>query len=204
MRSAAAEAKALAKEKGTFLPVFLADMVMEKTQSASQAVELTEGIHVVPEFLGNRAPFADPHARAVIAGLGMENNLNNLLSLYIAGVCGIGYGLRQIIEAQAKAGAVIENIVISGGAGQHPFVRQLLADTCGVTVIATQASEPVLLGSAILGAVAGGVFGDVRQAMAHFSAIDRTYQPNEAYREQHSIRFTSFQCLQQCARELKG
>ncbi|WP_441937559.1 FGGY-family carbohydrate kinase [Neorhizobium galegae] len=32
-------------------------------------------LHVVPEFLGNRAPFADPHARAVIAGLGMERDL---------------------------------------------------------------------------------------------------------------------------------
>ncbi|WP_099136617.1 FGGY-family carbohydrate kinase [Xenorhabdus budapestensis] len=204
LHPAALEAKAMAKEKGISLPIFLADMAMRKTQSASQAVELAEGIHVVPEFLGNRAPFADPHARAVIAGLGMENSLNNLLSLYIAGVCGIGYGLRQIIEAQAKSGAIIENIVISGGAGQHPFVRQLLADTCGVTVVATQASEPVLLGSAILGSVAGGIFASVRQAMAHFSAIDRTYQPNEIYRERHNIRFTSFQCLQQCARELKG
>ncbi|MDX7985864.1 FGGY-family carbohydrate kinase [Xenorhabdus sp. 12] len=204
LHPATREAKAMAKEKGIPLPVFLADMVMEKTPSASQAVELAEGIHVVPEFLGNRAPFADPNARAVIAGLGMENNLANLLSLYIAGVCGIGYGLRQIIEAQAKSGAAIENIVVSGGAGQHPLIRQLLADTCGVPVVATQASEPVLLGSAILGAVAGGVSESVGQAMAHFSAIDRTYSPNGAYRERHNIRFDSFQNLQQCAREIKG
>ncbi|MBD2823623.1 FGGY-family carbohydrate kinase [Xenorhabdus szentirmaii] len=204
LHPAAKEAKALAKKKSIPLPVFLADSVMEKTQSASQAVEMTEGIHVVPEFLGNRAPFADPHARAVIAGLNMESDFNNLLSFYTAGICGIGYGLRQIIEAQAKSGAAIENIVISGGAGQHPLVRQLLADACGVTVIATQASEPVLLGSAILGAVAGGIAASVEQAMAQFSSIGCIYSPNEAYRERHNIRFTSFQHLQQCAREIKG
>ncbi|CEF31308.1 Ribitol kinase [Xenorhabdus nematophila str. Websteri] len=204
LHPAEATAKAIAKENNTSLPIFLADMLMEKMHPTSQAVELAAGIHVVPEFLGNRAPFADPHARAVIAGLGMENNFDNLLSLYIAGICGIGYGLRQIIEAQAKSGAEIENIVISGGAGQHPFVRQLLADTCGITVITTQASEPVLLGSAILGAVAGGIFENVGQAMTHFPVIDRIYQPNEAYCENHNIRFASFQRLQQCARQLKG
>ncbi|EFR16040.1 D-ribulokinase [Escherichia coli DEC2B] len=58
---------------------------------------LAKGLHVVPEFLGNRAPFADPHARAVICGLGMECDQDNLLVLYVAGLCGIVYGLRQIL-----------------------------------------------------------------------------------------------------------
>ena len=197
-------AQITAKEQGKPLPVYLADLVLEKTASASQSVELAEKIHVVPEFLGNRAPFADPHARAVIAGLTMDNSLENLLSFYVAGVCGIGYGLRQIIEAQAKSGAAIENIVVSGGAGQHPLIRQLLADACGVPVISTQASEPVLLGSAILGAVAGKVCDDVAQAMDQFSEIDLTYYANESYQTRHDTRFASFIKLQQCAKELKG
>ncbi|HBO23799.1 FGGY-family carbohydrate kinase [Providencia sp.] len=204
LHPAAIQAKALAKEQHKSLPVMLADMVLQQATSPSQAVESAKGIHIVPEFLGNRAPFADPHARAVIAGLSMDNSIDNLLSFYIAGICGIGYGLRQIIEAQAQSGASIENIVVSGGAGQHPLVRQLLADTCNVPVISTQASEPVLLGSAILGAVAGGLCNTVAQAMDQFSTIDLTYQPNGDYQEQHNIRFTSFLNLQQCARELKG
>ncbi|MBC5790069.1 FGGY-family carbohydrate kinase [Providencia sp. JUb39] len=200
----AAQAKVMAKEQGKSLPVMLADKVLEKSGTPSQAVELAKGIHIVPEFLGNRAPFADPHAKAIIAGLTMDNSFDNLLAFYTAGVCSIGYGLRQIIDAQAQSGAVIQNIAISGGAGQHPLIRQLLADTCGVPVISTQADEPVLLGSAILGAVAGGVCENVAQAMAQFANIDLTYQPNEQFKSHHQTRFTSFQHLQQCARELKG
>jgi ribulose kinase len=83
----------------------------------SAAVKLAAGLHVVPEFLGNRAPLADPHAKAIIAGLGMERDLDNLMALYVAGLCGIGYGLRQIIDAQKACGIHSENIVISGGAG---------------------------------------------------------------------------------------
>ncbi|HHR6051110.1 TPA: FGGY-family carbohydrate kinase [Providencia alcalifaciens] len=200
----AAQAKAMAKEQGKPLPVMLADKVLEKSNSPSQAVELAEGIHIVPEFLGNRAPFADPHAKAIIAGLTMDNSFDNLLTFYTAGVCSIGYGLRQIIEAQAQSGAKIQNIAISGGAGQHPLIRQLLADACGVPVISTQASEPVLLGSAILGAVAGGVCENVAQAMAQFTNIDLTYQANKQFKLHHETRFASFKHLQQCARELKG
>lgn len=200
----AAQAKAMAKEQGKPLPVMLADKVLEKSSSPSQAVELAEGIHIVPEFLGNRAPFADPHAKAIIAGLTMDNSFDNLLAFYTAGVCSIGYGLRQIIEAQAQSGAKIQNIAISGGAGQHPLIRQLLADACGVPVISTQASEPVLLGSAILGAVAGGVCENVAQAMAQFANIDLTYQANKQFKLHHETRFASFKHLQQCARELKG
>src|SRR5690606_5089238 len=96
---------------------------------------LARGLHVVPEFLGNRAPFADPHARAVIAGLGMEQDVSSLVSLYIAGICGIGYGLRQILETQDRAGAIVERIMISGGAGQDPLVRQILADAAGRPVL---------------------------------------------------------------------
>ena len=105
---------------GMSLPDWLADRAAARAGDLSEVVALAGGVHVVPEFLGNRAPFADPHARAVIAGLGMERDLDSLVALYVAGLCGIGYGLRQIIETQARNGAPIERIVISGGAGRHP------------------------------------------------------------------------------------
>jgi ribulose kinase len=165
-------------------------------------VDYTRGIHVVPEFLGNRSPFADPHARAVIAGLGMENETESLLSLYVAGICSIGYGLRQIMDVQQQAGVDTQAIVISGGAGQHPLIRQLLADTTGRTVIATKAREPVLLGSAILAAVAGGVVDSVSDGMSRFCAVAGEYTPVAAWSERHQRRYASFLRLQEAARGL--
>jgi D-ribulokinase len=171
----------------------------------SPAVTLANGLHVVPEFLGNRAPFADPHARALIAGLGMEDDLDSLVALYIAGICSIGYGLRQIIETQALAGAPIERVVISGGAGQLDLVRQLLADATGKPVLATQADEPVLLGAAILGAVAGGQFDTVRAAMSTMSRISKTYAPATGnFAALHQARFSAFEQLQSVAREIRS
>jgi FGGY-family pentulose kinase len=202
---AAGEARELAKSAGIPLPVLLADMAAGKAGRSSDAVKLVAGLHVVPEFLGNRAPFADPHARAIIAGLGMERDVDSLVCLYIAGLCGIGYGLRQIIETQAEAGVTVENIVISGGAGQHDFVRQVLADASGKPVVATKAEEPVLLGAAILGAVAGRRFADVREAMSELTRVETRFRPSEGeISDLHRKRYEAFKELQTLARKTKA
>lgn len=201
---AVGEARDLARSRGLALPVLLAEMASAQAGTPSAVVDLVDGLHVVPEFLGNRAPFADPHARAVIAGLGMAQDIGNLVSLYIAGVCGIGYGLRQIIDVQASSGAPIDKIVISGGAGQLDLIRQLLADATGKPVLATSAEEPVLLGAAILGSVAGGAFTDVRSAMARLSRTHKTYMPAGGETAgQHDRRYHAFQKLQLVAREIR-
>ncbi|PWK60315.1 FGGY-family carbohydrate kinase [Aminobacter sp. AP02] len=200
---AAGAAQDLAKSQGHSLPVLLAELAAKKVGKLSDAVELADGLHVVPEFLGNRAPFADPHARAVVAGLGMEQDIDNLVSLYIAGLCGIGYGLRQIIDVQATSGAPIDKIVISGGAGQLDIIRQLLADATGKPVLSTRSEEPVLLGAAILGSVAAGAFADIRAAMATLSRTHSTYTPaRDKTEERHMQRYDAFKKLQTIARDI--
>jgi D-ribulokinase len=204
LHPAAGEARQQAQGEGLSLPSLLAARAVPRGGALSQAVRRADGLHVVPEFLGNRAPLADPHARAVIAGLGMAQDLDSLVALYVAGLCGVGYGLRQIIEAQAAAGAPIERIVISGGAGRDDLVRQLLADATGKPVLAITCEEPVMLGAAMLGAVAAGCCDSVRAAMSTMSAIGRRYEPaGGEIAALHATRFHAFIRLQAVAREIR-
>ena len=197
LHPAAAEAEAKARAQGLSLPAYLAQAV-----TADDPITLAQGLHVVPEFLGNRAPFADPQARAVIAGLGMERDEASLIALYLAGLSGIGYGLRQIIAAQARAGAPVAQIAISGGAGQLDLVRQILADATGLPVLATEAEEPVLLGTAILAAKAAGIYPSLSEAMAQMTRKSRLYTPRPD-RALHDRRFRAFEALQATAREIR-
>ena len=198
----ASEAHAEAARDEQSLPAWLAGRAEMRLGDRKDAGVLAGNVHVVPEFLGNRAPHADPHTRAVIAGLGMERDLDSLVALYIAGLCGIGYGLRQIVEAQAKAGAPIQRIVISGGAGRSDMIRQLLADATGVEIAALSAEEPVLLGSAILGSVASGIHPDIHHAMENMSTFAAQYQPQTGeVRQLHDARFKIFEQLQSVARQ---
>jgi ribulose kinase len=56
---AAAEAKALARRAASRCR-FILPIACWRKERPSAAVKLAAGLHVVPEFLGNRAPLADP------------------------------------------------------------------------------------------------------------------------------------------------
>jgi D-ribulokinase len=80
----------------------------------------------------------------------------------------------------------------------------MLADASGKPVVATKAEEPVLLGAAILGAVAGGLFADMRAAMTKLSTADQTYQPAEGtIADLHAKRYEGFRQLQALTRTLR-
>jgi len=202
MHPAAASASVLADQDDLSLSAWLSQEA-EKRGGAGAAPKLTAEVHVVPEFLGNRAPFADPDARALIAGIGMETGIDNLIGLYVAGICGLGYGAQQIVRAQQEKGIPIDTIVVSGGAGQSPLVRQLLADTTGMVVAASTSPEPVLLGSAILGAVAAGRYKDTSEAMSAMSELGEIYHPQPQLADWHSRRFKAFELLQSAGRTIR-
>ena len=78
---------------------------------------LARDLHVSPDFLGNRSPFADPSARGAIVGLDLRDDEDGALSLYVAGLCGLAQGLGQIIRALEAGGYDFDTLVVSGGAG---------------------------------------------------------------------------------------
>ena len=102
--------------------------------------------------------------------------MESLEELYVAGLCGLAYGIAGIVAAYERAGYAFDTIVASGGAAQSPLVRQIVADVCGIPVASPETPEPVLLGSAMIGAAAAG-FETVTSAMASMSAFGEPVEP---------------------------
>jgi D-ribulokinase len=201
----AEQARQEAARGGLGLPQWLAARALAAVEDPSQAVHLAGQLNVVPEFLGNRAPFADPSTRAVVMGIGMENGADNLVALYIAGLCGLGYGLRQIIDTQAENGVSISTISVSGGAGTHKLTRQILADATGIPVEVTACPEPVLLGSAMLAAVAAGTYPGLQAAMPAMSTVAGRSEPaSGTVRALHEARYRAFLKIQTLARDVRN
>ncbi|MDL2402538.1 FGGY-family carbohydrate kinase [Rhizobium mayense] len=205
MHPASAAARDAADAEGLPLVAWLDRQATRLSPSLGQAVELAGSVNVVPEFLGNRSPHADPNARAVIAGLGLETDIPSLISLYIAGLCGIGYGLRQLLETLSRDGIAVDTIVASGGAAQSNLVRQLLADTTNLPVAIADTEEPVLLGAAMLGATAAGQYETLLEAMTSMSRLSTIYRPHgDKIRDLHKKRYLVFQHLQDAARQISS
>jgi len=172
------EAVAAARAAGMEIPEFLERRIVSRVANLGEAAWLARDIHILPEFLGNRSPFADPDARAIVAGMDLDIDIGSMERLFVAGLCGLAYGLADVVEAFRSHGVDSDMMVISGGAGRSPLVRQIMADTTGLTVAVPETQEPVLLGAAMLGAVAAKSCGSIGEAMAAMSAIGRLSEPS--------------------------
>jgi len=98
------EAEGLAGKTGQSLQGYLLSVVDDCLTQGKNALGLVGQRMIVPDLLGNRAPFADPAATGVVAGLTLAQDLDDLLATYVAAVFGVGYGLRQIMDVQARHG----------------------------------------------------------------------------------------------------
>ncbi len=79
----------------------------------------------------------------------------------------------------------------------------MLADATGIEVAVPATDEPVLLGAAILGSVAGGFYPDIPTAMQEMSDFAVRFSPgSEAVRAWHDARFRLFEQLQSVARNM--
>jgi D-ribulokinase len=176
-----AAASAAARSDGIDVIDFLEKRIIAQAAgNPGSAAAIARNVHVLPEFLGNRSPYADPDSRAVIAGLDLDADIGAMQRLFVAGLCGVAYGLADVIDAFAAHKVDSNIIVMGGGAGRSPLVRQIMADTTGLTVALPQTLEPVLLGAAMLGAVAGGAYESIGETMASMSALGRLSEPTAA------------------------
>lgn len=199
------EATQAADAEGLSLQTYLLRALESKAPDPEAAARLAGPRVIVPDLLGNRAPFADPNATGIMSGLTLSSDMDDLVATYAAAVFGVGYGLRQILAVQAKYGVRPTAIVVSGGAGESRMVKQLLADASNSPVLSTSSSEPVLLGAAILGTVACGTYENVPEAMRHMSRLnDRIDPASGATQDLHAARYRAYCAFQGAERELRA
>ncbi len=153
---------------------------------------LTRDLHVLPYFLGNRSPNADPHARAIIDGLTLDESLVSQALRYYATLQAVAYGTRDIVRAMNEAGYRIDTIFVTGGGTKNPLWLQEHADATGLTLVLPKEPEAVLLGSAILAATAAGVYPDIPAAMQAMSGQGEAIRPNPATAAYHEAKFAIF------------
>ncbi len=146
--------------------------------SADFPAQITRELHVLPYFHGNRSPRSDPTLRGMVSGLTLGDSLDDLALVYLATIQAIAHGTRHIISSLNEYGYKIKTIFACGGGTKNPVFLREHADITGCDVVLAQQSEAVLLGSAMLGAVAGGEYSSVLEAMSAMSCSGQTIQPS--------------------------
>lgn len=181
-----------AETSGRTVYEVLNEIVARMQEKEGVGPELTANLHVLPYHHGNRSPKADPTLRGVVDGLSLDESPEAVARLYYATVQAIAYGTREIIEVMNAKGYSIKRIMACGGGTKNPLWLSEHADITGCEIVLPKEPEAVLLGSAMLGAVAAGIYGNVLEAMAAMSAPGEVIRPRRRHAAYHERKYGVF------------
>jgi xylulokinase len=135
----------------------------------------SEGLLVLPYFMGERSPIWDSSARGIIVGLSLVHEKKHLYKAFMEGVA---YSLRHNMEMVAGTEAKLDKeIIIVGGGSKSLIWPQIYADVTGrpVRIIKNDVEAP--LGDALLAGLATGVIENPN-VLTGWLDFEDTIQPN--------------------------
>ena len=183
-----AELSAAAASSNTSVYALLNERLAALAGSNAVPGALSADLHVLPDHHGNRSPRADPTLRGMISGLKLSASVEALALEYLATIQAIAHGTRHIIDTMNANGYRIATVIATGGDSKNPVFLREHADATGARILLPKEPEAVLLGSAILAAVAAQRFPSVVDAMTQMSGISRVIEPNPAARALHEAK----------------
>ena len=135
----------------------------------------TDGVYLVPAFVGLGAPYWDPRARGVIVGLTRNTKMAHIAR---AAVDAMAYQTRDVLEVmQLESGLPLTTLKVDGGAAANATLLQFQADLLNVTVRRPVVAETTALGAAYLAGLAVGYWNGLDDVAANW-ALDREFRPS--------------------------
>ncbi|GEK28448.1 FGGY-family carbohydrate kinase [Furfurilactobacillus siliginis] len=145
----------------------------------------SNGLLVLPYFMGERSPLWDSYVRGTILGVSLKTTK---YELYNAFQEAISYSVRQSIE---QFGTEIgESITLVGGISQSKKMVQMIADVTGKTVLTTKSGGEANLGSAILAGI--GIKAIDPSDVSNWIKIDERIAPDMTKHERYNEYFTMY------------
>lgn len=147
-------------------------------------VEDTNGVYLVPAFVGLGAPYWDMDARGVIVGITRGTNKYHIIR---AALESIAYQSVDLIDAMSKdLKKNIQELRVDGGACANNLLMQFQADLLGIPVNRPKIVETTALGVAFLAGLASGVWknsSDLKTARK----VERIFEPKMDKRKRDKL-----------------
>lgn len=146
----------------------------EDTEYFAQKVKDTNGVYVVPAFVGLSAPYWDQYARGAIMGLTRGANRNHIIRATLESMA---YQIKDVIGCmEGDSGIINTELKVDGGAARNSFLMQFQADLLGVPVLRPKIVESTARGAAFLAGLATGFWKDQAELVDTFE-LDRRFSP---------------------------
>ncbi len=132
-------------------------MLPELDRQAAQVPSGSDGVVILPYFLGEKTPLFNPDARGAIFGLMLHHTDAHLFRATLESVI---YGFRHHVEVLESAGYPIRRIFATNGGAKSSLWRQIASDCLNRPITAFPAHPGSAMGAAIVAAMGAGLFPD--------------------------------------------
>lgn len=155
-----------------------------QSEDYAKRVDSTEGVYVVPAFVGLGTPYWDSEARGAIFGLTRGTEKEHVIRATLESLC---YQTRDVIEAMAQdSGIEVNGLRVDGGAVKNNFLMQFQADLVNVSVERPEISETTALGAAYLAGIATG-FWKNKDEVSNNWKLEKSFEPKMDEKEANKL-----------------
>jgi glycerol kinase len=143
------------------------------SQKYAERVESTDGVYMVPAFVGLGTPYWDSDVRGAMFGLTRGTKKEHFVRATLES---LAYQTRDVLDAMKEdAGMEIKRLRVDGGAVKNDFLMQFQSDILDVPVERPTINETTALGAAYLAGLAVG-FWESRNEIAEQWDVEKAFE----------------------------
>lgn len=157
----------------------------------------SDGLILLPYFLGEKTPLFDPHARGVFLGLSLRHTRAHL---YHAILEGISYGFYHHVRILEEAGLEIQRVRVTNGGAASKLWRQITSDVVGFHLEEVENHPGSSLGAAFIAGMGVGAFSNWEE-IEKFINLQTKTTPNLERHEKYKALFELYRELYQTNRQ---
>ncbi len=144
------------------------------SQGYAERVDSTDGVYVVPAFVGLGTPYWDSDVRGAVFGLTRGTSKEHFVRATLES---LAYQTKDVLTAmEADSGISLKKLRVDGGAVKNDFLMQFQSDLLAVPVERPVVNETTALGAAYLAGLAVG-FWENKEEIAKQWNKDKQFEP---------------------------
>ncbi|MGG3574262.1 glycerol kinase GlpK [Bacillus gobiensis] len=154
------------------------------SENYAKRVGSTDGVYVVPAFVGLGTPYWDSDVRGAVFGLTRGTSKEHFVRATLES---LAYQTKDVLDAMEKdSGISLKTLRVDGGAVKNDFLMQFQGDLLGVPVERPEINETTALGAAYLAGIAVGFWNDSSEIKNHWK-LEKRFEPNMAAQQKDEL-----------------
>ncbi len=155
-----------------------------KSEEIAGEVHTTDGVYVVPAFVGLGTPYWDSEARGAVFGLTRGTTRAHFVRATLES---LAYQTKDVVDSMVEdSGIGLKKLRVDGGAVKNNLLMQFQSDLLDVPVERPEINETTALGAAYLAGLAVGFWKD-REEISKQWKVERNFDPHMDERKSQDL-----------------